>query len=41
MGADSCFWQVNSWKVAVIAGLSTAFLAVVQAIAATLQRRRE
>ncbi|MEA3093651.1 MAG: hypothetical protein QOJ04_4993 [Caballeronia sp.] len=41
MGVDSNFWQVNSWKAAVIAGLITAFLAVVQAIVATLQRRRE
>jgi hypothetical protein len=38
---DSSFWQVNAWKAAVFGALLTAFLAVVQAITATVQRRRE
>jgi hypothetical protein len=34
-------WQVAAWQAAVFGGLITAFLAVVQATAATRQRRRE
>jgi len=38
---DPNVWQENAWKVAVIGGLLTAFLAIIQAVAATRQRRRE